>query len=197
MESSLHEEDALTDTFVIRPASPPRWTETGALLSQLPEECLPPLPRAIRWNGLQLARKAEFHLTIVGRGDMQRMGIVGPDHPAVAEAAGNGIGDDAGIVLLDELWVLQKPGPTGGIETTIATACEAPAMSTIRLRLATATGCRLPLAPPHITLYIRSSAHGIGISDLAALHARRVAHGRWRDFGLSFPRSPIETDASP
>ena len=187
----------MTGTFVIRPALPPRWTETGALLSHLPEGCLPPLPRVIRWNGLQLARKAEFHLTIAGRSDMQRMGIVGPDHPAIVEPAGNGLGDDVGIVLLDELWVLQKPDPTAGIETTIAAACEAPAMSAIRSRLATATGCHLPAAPPHITLYTRSPAHGIGISDLAALQARRVAHGRWRDFGLSFPRSPIETDVSP
>ena len=170
--------------YHIRMGLSPQWTETGALLWHLPSTSFQSLPDEILWNGLHLTRKREFHLTVVGRDDMHRLGIGGPGHPSLLALADGWSAMDTCVLLLDEVWLLQKPDDAGGLETTLAVACLAPAITQVRAQLAATTGCPLPPAPPHVTLYSANSPRGIGVPDMAALNVRRVASGCSRDFGL-------------
>ena len=163
-------------------------TARGSVVWPVPAEALPPLPETAHWRGLELRRKAEFHLTVL-------------DHRDAAECFGekgnNPLFDrlqrawrelDARIALLDELWLLRKPLEAGDdFAHSLATACDAPAIAAGRRLMAEWSGSDLPETLPHITLFWRGDPRGIAVRDRDAWRKRCVAGGSWASFGLIGP----------
>ena len=163
-------------------------TSRGSVVWPIPAELLPPLPETLDWRGIELRRKAEFHLTVL-------------DHRDAADRFGKKIYDplferlqrawqelDPRIELLDELWLLRKPlEDSDDFAYSLAAACVAPAIAAGRLLMAEWSGSGLSDALPHITLFWRGDPRGIAVRDRDAWRERCVVTGPWASFGLIDP----------
>lgn|GEM_PF-3369810 len=159
---------------------------TGAVLWRLPLQPWQFLPETLDCAGLQLARKQEFHITVLGS-DLSAKHLRDAKRLTQWFEAWQQL--DHHIVIHDEAWLLRKPDGEHD-EHSLVTACHAPVLHEARRILAQRLQQPLPAAVPHITLYTQRNPHGISVADAQALAQRRIASGPWSQFGLQFPDSP-------
>jgi hypothetical protein len=148
----------------------PGWGEAGTLVLPIdPRDWAPPA-RPLDVDGRVFVPKHELHVTVVGKalGARLREAILG-----------RGI-DEAALrrEWARQPWRLRRSGwrirlrkeAAGSIIEPVAL----PAMARMHAWLGRALGEALPVPPPHVTLYVRGDAEGIGVPDAATLARLRV-----------------------
>jgi hypothetical protein len=157
----------------------PGTTSEGALLLHLDAVDYVFAPELLTLPECTLARKREFHVTVLGRAAGAAItAAVSADRLAAAWHEHDWRLKRTGVCrLLRRL----QPAESGdrGIEAVTAWSVietiELPAMNAFRLAVARLARTELPIAPPHVTLYVAGDPGGIGVPDhtaLAALTAR-------------------------
>jgi len=158
---------------------------TGSVLWRLPLEPWLVLPARIKYNGHELTRKAEFHITVLGRALTARY-LLSADLTERWFQSWASL--DHRLTVTDELWLLRK-SEQDSTDHSLVTDCLAPALHEARRLLGLWVKEALPPAVAHITLYTEINPMGISLADDQALRERRVASGPWSTFGLSYPVS--------
>lgn len=156
----------------------PGTTPDGALLLHLDALAYATAPDLLALPECTLARKREFHVTVLGR--------------AVGAAIAAAIGDDRLAAAWHEQdWRLKRTGVCRLLRRTqpadsrdgcsepdtawsVIESIELPAMAAFRLAVARLARIELPIAPPHVTLYVAGDPGGIGVPDHTALAALSV-----------------------
>ena len=165
--------------------NPLELTSSGSVLWRLPLEPWLLLPGKIKYDGHELTRKAEFHITVLGR-------ALTPRYLQSADLRERWFQSwatlDHRITVTDELWLLQK-SEQDSADHSLVTDCVARALQDARHLLGLWVKEPLPPAIAHITLYTKDNSHGIAIANEQALHDRRIASGSWSAFGLNYPIS--------
>jgi hypothetical protein len=162
----------------LRPWHPawPGFSARGSLLLALAAADFADLPAALETAGLGLARKREFHVTLLDR----RLGA-SMHAPAAAGALAARL---PGIFeSLDwrwrrrgERWLLLEARPRGPVHSVVE-LIEMPAFGAFRAAIGEALGETLPDAPAHVTVYVAGDPRGIGIAshaDFERLRLRRL-----------------------
>jgi hypothetical protein len=165
---------------------PPDWpgcTREGSLLLHLDAAEYARVPDVLELPECTLARKTEFHVTVLGR-------AAGAALAAALESAR--IAPDALIDAWHQQdWRFKRSGrcrllhrmlqadPIAGRSASIAAwsvieTIDLPAMAAFRMVVSRLAGLELPEAPPHVTLLVAGDQAGIGIVDAAALAALSV-----------------------
>ena len=140
-----------------------------------PDRWAPP-SGPLRLDGLVLQPKPELHITLVGNAlgrELHR--VFGDRAGALAESA---------VAALDWEWVrtgerllLRRTTGKPGEQVTAHSLIERirlPAMARLHREMGRLLGRRLPVPPPHVTLYVAGREEGIGISSPARLRAFTV-----------------------
>lgn len=140
-----------------------------------PERWAPPAA-PLRVDGLVLQPKPELHITLVGNALGREL------HRVFGDRAGPLVED--AVAALDREWVrtgerllLRRTTGKPGEQVTAHSLIERirqPAMARLHRELGRLLGRRLPIPPPHVTLYVAGREEGIGISSPARLRAFTV-----------------------
>lgn len=158
-------------------------TSTGSVLWRLPLEPRLGLPARLQANGHSLTRKAEMHITVLGR-------ELAASHLRSVDVRDRWfrawICLHQRIRIADELWLLRKR-EGDAIDHSLVTACDAPALHAARRLLGEWMGVPLQPAIAHITLYCGTDPRGIAVATEQQLMERRIASGPWAAFGLTLP----------
>lgn len=156
----------------------PGTTPDGALLLHLDALAYATAPDLLPLPECTLARKHEFHVTVLGRAAGAAIAAaIGADRLAAAWHEHDWQLKRTGVCRL-----LRRVQPAesgdGGIEPVTAwsviESIELPAMNAFRLAVARLARIELPEAPPHVTLYVAGDPGGIGVPDHTALAALSV-----------------------
>ena len=141
--------------------SPPAWpgrSSTGSVILPLPQarKGLSPKPRTLDW--LPVVPKHELHLTLLSSGEANEVVAHLPEEAwrETFEALHWTLTPSGKAVLLHE------NNPTG-LEYSVVTPVECPALNVFRQRLSEASGASLSPTMPHVTLWTRPMGRGIGI----------------------------------
>lgn len=154
----------------------PGFNARGSLLLPLPAEAFAGLPATLELDAIALARKSEFHVTLLDRTVGARMhaptagGAPAAGLPALFAA------QDWTWRLTGERWLLLEAKPEGPAHSVIE-LLELPAFARFRAQAGEALGEALPLAPAHVTLYVAGDPIGIGVpshADFERLKLRRL-----------------------
>jgi hypothetical protein len=152
----------------------PHWTHAGTLLLPVAPEALPLPAPVLHLDGIELARKRELHVTIVGSALAARLRAA-PDHADASRAA-----IDDTIARLDwrwrrcRAWTLLCNREGGQRRHALVEHVALPAMAEFHRRLGESLGRQLPVPPAHVTLYTAGGGNGIGLPDAATLARLRV-----------------------
>jgi len=157
------------------PSAWPGWGAAGTLVIGIdPRDWAPPL-HPLERDGRAFAPKHELHVTVVGKalGAQARAAIAAGDL------------DEAALrrAFTAQRWRLRRSGrrvhlrKDDAVESIIEPVA-LPAMARFHAWLGRALGRALPVPPPHVTLYVRGDAEGIGVPDAATLARWRV--DAWR-----------------
>lgn len=153
-----------------------RWPgfHADSLLLPLADDGAWPAAPALELDGLRLQRKHEFHVTLLNRS----LGASLREH----------LGDAAIRDVFTALpWAPRATGQAHLLRKAKRTAAgvqhcaslierlDLPALAAFRSALARQAGIALPEVLPHVTLYVTGDPDGIGLPDLAAFRASRVA----------------------
>ena len=161
----------------------PQWSDADTLLLAIAPQAWPPPSRGVRVDGTDFAPKRELHVTIVGRA------LGAQARAAMAREAALAAAIAAALASLDwswtrrrEWWLLRKCGG-GAHKASIVEAVALPAMRPFHARLGELLDRRLPVPPPHVTLYVAGDAEGIGVPDAGAWrrHVARAVTARELD----------------
>jgi hypothetical protein len=143
----------------------------------------PPPKIELQVDACAFAPKDELHVTVVGK----TLGAA----LQVAIAAGR-FGEGAVQRAFEsQRWRLRrsgwrirlrKPAAQDGdaAKESIIEPVALPAMARFHAALGDLLGVELPVPPPHVTLYVRGDAEGIGVADAATLARYRIG-APWRD----------------
>jgi hypothetical protein len=170
-------------TLQIHASNPLELTSSGSVLWRLPLQPWLMLPERIKFNGHEMTRKDEFHITVLDQALAKR-------HLQSSDLRRRWFQSwttlDHQITVTDMLWMLQKSEQSSA-DHSLVTDCVAVALQEARRLLS--LWVKKPLPPPvaHITLYTKGNSHGIAIANEQVLRERRIASGTWSAFGLSFP----------
>ena len=156
------------------PSAWPGWGAAGTLVIAIDPRAWPPPSRPVERDGRAFAPKHELHVTVVGK-------VLGASLLA-AIAAGDL--DEAALRrgFAAQRWRLRRSGwrvhlrKDAAVDAIIEPVA-LPAMARFHAWLGRALGRSLPVPPPHVTLYVRGEAEGIGVPDAATLARLRV--GMW------------------
>lgn len=157
------------------PAIPwPGFSPERAFVLPLPAERMDaPFGEACEIDGVRLMRKAEFHITVLGR-DLWRAAAVGMGQArlrALYESLSWSPRRSGRYVLLHKT----KPTDTGSLDCwSLIEHLELPAMHAFRGELARLLGSAFADPVPHVTHYVRGDPNGISVPDTRALAALRV-----------------------
>jgi hypothetical protein len=150
----------------------PGWGPAHTLVLPIDPRDWPPPSAPLDIAGRTYAPKHELHVTVVGK-------ALGAELCAAIAA---GRIDAAGLRRRFEgqRWRLRvrKPAPDDEVESVIEPVA-LPAMARLHAWLGEALGRPLPVPPPHVTLFVRGDAEGIGVPDAATLARLRVG-SPWR-----------------
>lgn len=142
---------------------PPAWpgrSSTGSVILPLPQarKGLSPKPRVLDW--LPVVPKHELHLTLLSAGEANELVAHLPEEAwrETFEALHWTLTPSGKAVLLHE----NKPA---GLEYSVVTPVDCPALNTFRQQLSEASGAFLSPTVPHVTLWTRPMGRGIGISS--------------------------------
>lgn len=154
----------------------PGWSEERTLVLPIPPEVWAPPLAPIELDGREFAPKDELHLTVVGR-ELGRQ---------VHETLGERFRDTAVRAAFEaQPWRMSRTGEclrigkqvpsnlTGRTHEvgSIIELVTLPAMARFYRALGDLLGRKLPVPPPHVTLYVHGSEEGIGIPTKAKLRA--------------------------
>jgi hypothetical protein len=153
----------------------PGWTGAGTLLIAIDAALWAPPSSPLELDGRVFAPKLELHVTVVGK----RLGA-----EVLAAIEARRVDPDAlRRDFTGQRWRLRrsgrrvhlrKPAPDDAVESIIEPVA-LPAMARFHARLGEMLGRALPVPPPHVTLFVRGDAEGIGVPDRATLEQLRVA----------------------
>lgn len=155
----------------LRPERVPGWSQRGGLVVPVDEDALlAASPPTITVDGLVLARKHEFHVTLLDRTE--------------AGWAKSCI-DDAALraLLADHDWRARPQGPAwlirdqrrgGGWRFSVVQLLDLPAHARFRAAIAQACSHALSAMPAHVTLYVAGDPAGIGLGSQARFAQCRV-----------------------
>lgn len=175
---------------------PPAWpgrSSTGSVILPLPQarEGLPPPPQVLDW--LPMVPKRELHLTLLSSDEANELVAHLPEEAwkEAFDALHWTLSPSGEAVLLHE----NKPA---GLEYSVVTPVECPALNAFRQHLSEASGAYLAPTAPHVTLWTRPLGRGIGISSTEKYReflVRTLAPKEATSFleGTIFARTP-ETD---
>ena len=162
------------------PAAWPGWGTAQTLVIPVDPRCWAPPTSPLQCDAREFAPKHELHVTVVGK-------VLGAE---VRAACADGRIDEPDLraAFEEQPWRLRrsgwrmhlrKPAPEAHVESVIEPVA-LPAMARLHAWLGRALGRALPVPPPHVTLYVRGDAEGIGVPDAASLARLRVG-SPWRD----------------
>jgi len=153
------------------PSAWPGWGSAGTLVVAIdPRAWAPPL-HPVEHDGRAFAPKHELHVTVVGTA------LGAQVRAAIAEGRVDGSGLRRAFTA--QRWRLRRSGrrvhlrKDAAVESIIEPVA-LPAMARFHAWLGSALGRSLPVPPPHVTLYVRGDAAGIGVPDAATLARWRV-----------------------
>ncbi len=167
----------MTPAIRLQPDAVRGWSRQRGLVLPVEEGPLSArLPAEITVDGLALARKHEFHVTLLDRTE------AGWARQAI---------DDGTLraLLAREDWTARPQGPAwlirdqrrgDGWRFSVVQLLDLPAHATFRRAIAEACGQPLPAMPPHITLYVAGDRNGIGLGSherFLALRVCQVSYG--------------------
>jgi hypothetical protein len=155
----------------------PGWSAANTLVIAIDPRAWAPPSQPVEHDGREFAPKHELHVTVVGKtlGAQARAAIAAGDldEPTLRRA------------FTAQRWRLRRSGWRVHLrkDETVESIVEPvalPAMARFHAWLGRALGRSLPVPPPHVTLYVRGDAEGIGVPDAATL-ARLRAGTPWRE----------------
>jgi hypothetical protein len=158
----------------------PRWTGLRpgrALVLPLPDAAFSALPAHYVVEGLTLARKREFHLTLLSTATTRALAAA---LAALPRAAAAGWRRDAFAAadwrwrLTGERWLVGRRGGGKPAAHSVIACVEQPAQAAFRAAVAALLGTALPAPFPHVTLFTHGDRGGIGLPDRATFEARRI-----------------------
>lgn len=142
---------------------PPEWpgrSSTGSVILPLREARKAPCADRLALGGLAFVPKQELHLTLLSSGEANELAAHLPEDVwrDAFEALHWTLTPSGKAVVLHE----NKPE---GLEYSVVTPVECPALNAFRQRLSEASGAYLSPTQPHVTLWVRPRGRGIGISS--------------------------------
>lgn len=151
----------------------PRWPgfeASGSLVLPLPASEFGGLPETLHVGELVLARKREFHVTLL----LHALGVrlqraVAADPRLVAQLPELFAALDWTWQRRGERWLLRDHGAH-----TVIEIIEMPALHAFRQEIGKRLGETLPPTPAHITLYLANTSRGIGLSSQTEFEALRL-----------------------
>lgn len=151
----------------------PGWSPRKTLLLPIsPREWAPPRG-TLELDGVRLQAKRELHMTLIGAALAQELregGWVRTHAIRDAFAAQDWNFARTGIINF-----LRKPAGGGERQAySLIERIELPAMAEFHRALGKLLRSRLPVPPPHVTLYTAGKRSGIGLADSATLQRYRV-----------------------
>jgi hypothetical protein len=157
----------------------PGWSPRGTLALAVDPARWPPPAAALVIDDAVFAAKRELHVTLVGRALGAEVLAAIAEGRIAAPALRAAFAGQRWRLRRSGLRVrLRKPPPARDIESVIEPVAM-PAMARFHGWLGQALGRALPVPPPHVTLYVRGDAEGIGVPDEASLARYRC--GEWRE----------------
>ena len=154
----------------------PGFTARGSLLLPLPDAAaLAPAP-SLELDGLSLARKVEFHVTVLDRALGTRLRAPAPGGAPSARLPALFAALDWSWRATGERWLLLEAKPEGPNHSLVH-LLEMPALARFRAQAGELLGEPLPQTPAHVTLYVAGDPVGIGIAtaaDFERLRLRRL-----------------------
>jgi hypothetical protein len=151
----------------------PGFTSRGSLLLPLPGAAALAKAPSLELEGLSLARKIEFHVTLLDRALGARVHAPKPGGAPAAKLPALFAGLDWGWRAGSERWLLLEAKP-GGSNHSVVQLLEMPALAAFRAGVGELLGERLPDAPAHVTLYVAGDPIGIGIASTADFERLRL-----------------------
>jgi hypothetical protein len=151
----------------------PGFTARGSLLLPLPAAAELAKAPLLELGELSLARKSEFHVTLLDRALGARVHAPKPGGAPAQNLAALFAGLDWGWRLGSGRWLLLEARP-GGINHSVVQLLEMPALAAFRAGVGELLGERLPEAPAHVTLYVAGDPIGIGIASTADFERLRL-----------------------
>ena len=154
----------------------PGFTARGSLLLPLPEAAtLAPAP-SLELEGLSLARKLEFHVTLLDRALGARLHAPAPGGAPSARLPALFAALDWRWRATGERWLLVEARPEGASHSVVH-LLDMPALAQFRAQAGELLGEALSATPAHVTLYVAGDPIGIGIAshaDFERLRLRRL-----------------------
>lgn len=153
----------------------PGFQPDGGLLLPLPAGTVSlPCSGSLELNSQRFVAKRELHITLLNR--------------ALGTVLRNALGVDTVRFHFEaQNWAINRTGDGQLLHTikhdamqllecgSIIERLDVPALAAFRIALADAAKIHVPALLPHVTLYAAGDPVGIGLPDLAALHAAHVA----------------------
>jgi len=149
------------------PARWPGWSAANTLVLPIDPRDWSPPGAPIELDGVAFAPKRELHVTVIGK-------ALGAEVRENIDAdALHRVWESQPWRLRRSSWRIRLRKPDADVESIIEPVA-LPAMARLHAWLGAALGRSLPVPPPHVTLYVRGDAAGIGVPDTATLASLRV-----------------------
>jgi hypothetical protein len=151
----------------------PGFTARGSLLLPLPAAAELAKAPLLEFEGLSLARKIEFHVTLLDRALGARVHAPKAGGAPAEKLPALFAGLDWAWRAGSERWLLLEARPEGA-RHSIVQLLEMPALARFRAGVGELLGEALPQAPAHVTLYVAGDPTGIGIASTADFERLRL-----------------------
>jgi len=154
----------------------PGFTARGSLLLPVPEAAALARAPSLELEGLSLARKIEFHVTLLDRALGARLHAAAAGGAPAARLPGLFAALDWAWRATGERWLLLEAKPEAASHSVVE-LLEMPALARFRAQAGELLGEPLPATPAHVTLYVAGDPLGIAIpsaADFARLRLRRL-----------------------
>jgi hypothetical protein len=156
------------------PRAWPGFSATGAVVLPIPGHAWAPPAAPLQHAAREFTPKRELHVTLLGKalGGEVRAWAADPARMALLAQA---CGAQRWRLRRSGWWLhLRKPGEEAAVESIVELVA-LPAMARFHAALGRLLGCALPVPPPHVTLFVRNDAVGIGVPDVDSLRRYCVA----------------------
>lgn len=151
----------------------PGFGPRGSLLLPLPAADFRGLEPRLRVDALELRRKTEFHVTLLGRALAARLhepaagGTMAARLPALFAAR------DWRWRRTGTRWLLMESRPEADAHSVIE-LLDMPALNAFRREVGTLLREPVPPTPAHVTLYLQGTTDGIGLHSQADFERLRL-----------------------
>jgi hypothetical protein len=151
----------------------PGFTSRGSLLLPLPGAAALAKAASLELEGLSLARKIEFHVTLLDRALGARVHAPKAGGAPAEKLPALFAGLDWAWHAGSERWLLLE-AKADGPNHSVVQLLEMPALARFRAGVGELLGERLPDTPAHVTLYVAGDPIGIGIGSIADFERLRL-----------------------